>query len=393
MKLQVSEKHIKLRIAIVAVAFVVAVAAFTIGVVSIGKKTPGYQTIEAKVDADTILANKTVVFKYWLDGSTNEIKRGIRGLEAAYTPILLTIYKELDPQKTYSGVVNLASLNQNQGQELTVSAQLYEVLRDAYRRTLEKKDFNMFAGALYGEWQSILILDDPFYFDPLITRSQADRIDEIVKAVSDLNNFKLEFLDDAKHTVRFSVSDYYRQLCCDYEIEAPALDLNVLRDAYMIRCMASSLAAAGYTEGYLATSEGLVLNMRKSSSLGYELHTLEKGNDTVYATLDVQGAFSGSTITAFGMGTPYHYVLRAGYSEGKTETDLYRNRYFNVRTGGFSDILMSLTVINPDPDIVDTACLALQLNNLTTEADVKKLAASLEKSGMIVSYILQSSYK
>ena len=53
MKLQVSEKHIKLRIAIVAVAFVVAVAAFTIGVVSIGKKTPGYQTIEAKVDADT----------------------------------------------------------------------------------------------------------------------------------------------------------------------------------------------------------------------------------------------------------------------------------------------------------------------------------------------------
>ena len=46
MKIEVSEKHIGLRIAVTAVALVIAVVAFTIGVVNIGKKTPGYQNIE-----------------------------------------------------------------------------------------------------------------------------------------------------------------------------------------------------------------------------------------------------------------------------------------------------------------------------------------------------------
>ena len=388
MKLQVSEKHVKLRVVLVAVFFVIAVTAITIGVVNIGKKTPGYQTIEAKVDADSLFANREVVFKYWFDGKSNQIKRSVRALEEEYTSFFIGYYKQLDHRNSYTGLVSIGSVNNNPGSEMSVSAELYQVLKDAYARTLEKKGYNMFAGALYDEWQSILILDDPYYFDPAVTKFQADRIKAIADTVSDLGNFSLEFLDDEKHIVRFSVSEKYRQFCTDYEITAPALDLNILRNAYLISITAARLADAGYTEGYLATGEGLVLNMRKTSSLGYEMHTLEKGNDTVDATLDVEGAFSGSTITAFGMGSPYHYVL--------TETEngpLYRNRYFNVQTGTFSDVLMTLTVISPSLDIVDTACLAIELNNLGTEAAVRDRAASLEKSGTIVSYLLQSESK
>ena len=55
MKLEVSDRHLTLRIVLTAAAFVVAVIAFTIGVVRIGHKDPGYHAIEAKVDAEALL--------------------------------------------------------------------------------------------------------------------------------------------------------------------------------------------------------------------------------------------------------------------------------------------------------------------------------------------------
>ena len=74
MKIKVSEKHIGLRIALTAMAFVIAVVAFTFGVTSIGKKEPGYHSIEAKTDAEALTYNNAVLYRYWFDGKSNEIK-------------------------------------------------------------------------------------------------------------------------------------------------------------------------------------------------------------------------------------------------------------------------------------------------------------------------------
>ena len=378
MKLTVSERHIGLRIALTAVAFVIAVVAFTYAVTQIGHKDPGYHNIEAKVAADTILMNKSVTLKYWFDGKSNAIKQEINAVNEAYSPVLSAAYKELDHQNTYDGVVNIATLNRSQGQDLTVSSQLYSVLKDAYRRTLEQNGYNMFAGALYNEWKSIQILDEPADFDPLNNPDQAKRISDIASMVSDLSNFSLEF-SDSSNTVRFSVSDKYEQFCLDYEIEAPALDLNLLKDAYMLEMVASGLGS--FTEGYLYTAEGTVLNMRQSGTLGYDMYTFESGKEKVYATADMEGAFSGTTFTAFGMGSPYGYSL----------DNHYRHLFFDVCTGEFADVLMSVTVLSRDAHPVEDVYQTIILNTLRTEKEVSSYAASLEKVGMLVSYVFQSA--
>ena len=394
MRLEVSEKHIGLRIALTAVAFVIAVVAFTYGVTRIGHKDPGYHVIEAKVDAETILVNKAVTFKYWFDGKSNAIKEGINDLTAAYTPILSAAYKELDHQNTYTGAVNIASLNQNQGQELTVSQNLYSVLKDAYGRTLEQKGYNMFAGALYTEWRSILILDEPSDFDPDNNPDEAARISAIASMVSDLSNFSLEF-SDASRTVRFSVSDKYAQFCRDLEIDAPALDLNLLKDAYMLKMISEGLGLR--EDGYLYTAEGTVLNMRQTGTLGYDMYTLEDGKETVYASVNLEGAFSATTFTAFGMGSYYGYKLmtindnNGSNGVNGNNSPLYRHMYFDVRTGEFTNILMSATVISRDKDIVEDVYQTIILNTLSSEKEVSSYAASLEKAGMFVSYVFQSA--
>ena len=391
MKLEVSSRHVKLRAILTAVAFVIAVVAFTVGIVRMGHKDPGYHAIEAKVDKDTVLMNKAVTLKHWFDGSSNEIKRGINALTEVYTQVLSSAYKELDHQNSYLGVVNIATLNEGKGQTFSVSEQLYAVLRDAYGRTQEQRGYNMFAGALYSHWKSILILDEPSDFDPAYNSDEGRRIAAIAAMVSDLSNFSLEFLDDASCLVRFSVSDRYERFCSEYEIDAPALDLNLLKDAYMMSWIADALYAEGYGTGYLYNAEAQVLCLGSRGTLGYDMYTIADGEETVYATVDLEGPFSGTTFTAFGMGSYYHYVLSTVGSNASNDSNPYRHLYFNSKTGSFSDILMSATVISNDMDIVGDVYQTIILNTLNTEAEVEAYASMLEKDGKLVSYVFQSA--
>ena len=384
MKLELSTKHIKLRIFLAVLFFVIAVTAFTVGVLNIGKKSAGYQSIEGNPDAEALLYNNAVGYKYFFDGTSNEIKREIRALKTVYTPILSAFYKQLDHHNVYTGQVSIGTINQNAGKEVSVSPELYAVLKDAYKRTLEKKGFNMFAGALYSEWDSILILEEPDDFDPLVNKSQADRLSAIAAEVSNLDNFTLEFLDDKKCTVRFSVSEKYSTFCREYEIDAFALNLNLLEDAYRLSMMADALVSAGYELGYLYTKEGLVLNTSPRGSLGYGMYTLENGNAVKYAELSINGVFSASAFTAFGYGSYYHYSIDA---DGKTR---YRHRYFDVETGLMPEVLMSVCVLSSDMNLVENAYQSIILANLDSEADVEAYAKTLEAQGRVVSYVLQS---
>ena len=406
MKIEVSEKHIGLRIAVTAVALVIAVVAFTIGVVNIGKKTPGYQNIEAKVDAEAILYNDAVLYRYWFGGTSNEIKRSINALVLEYTPILSAAYKQTDHQNTYSGQVSIGTINQHPGEVVTVSPELYAILKDAYAKTLEGRGYNMFAGALYAEWKSIQILEDPKEFDPANNENTAERLHAIAAVVNDLSNFNLEFLDDSNCSLRFSTASGYDDFCREYEITAYALDLNNLRDAYMLSMMGPALVADGYSLGHLTTPEGLALNTSPRGTLSFDLHTWEYGKDSVYASVELDGVFSAATFTAYSMGSDYGYSVEisadptASTGSNGIQQDpsastgsnrLYRHLYFDVRTGDFTDVLMSATVISKDMDIVENAYQNIILNTLKTEQEVVAYAAELEKAGKLVSYVFQST--
>lgn len=385
MKITLSEKHIKLRLVLTIFFLIVAVTAFTIGVVGIGKKSSGYQTIQAKTDAEALTYNNAVTFRYYLEGKSNQIKRSARELEAVYTPILSSAYKRLDANNVYTGEVSIGLINRNMGSPVSVSPALYAVLKDAYAKTLENRGYNMFAGALFSEWESIQILEEPDEFDPVNNDFQASRIADIAAVVSDLSNFKLEFLDDVNCTLRFSVSKEYQDFCKEYEIQAYALNLNNLKDAYMLAMMADDLVEAGYRFGHLSTPQGMVVNTSERGSLGYSMYTLESDREIAYATIDIDGVFSGTTFTAFGMGSDY------GYSIEHNGKKLYRHLYFDVRTGEFTDILMSATVISRDNDIVEDVYHTIIMNTLKTEEKVAEYASDLEKSKRIVSYILQNA--
>lgn len=390
-RIQVSEKHVGLRVVFFVVAILVAVGAFSYGISALGAKQSGYQLIEAGADADAPFYNKEITFSYYLEGSSGAIKKASKELVGVYTPILAAAYKQLDSSVEYAGAVSIGALNNHLGEELGVSAELYDVLKDAYARTLEGRGFNMFAGALYAEWKSVLILDDPVGFDPLTNEDMAARFADIAAQVSNLDNFSLEFLDDEKHIVRFSVSDDYAAFCKEMEIEAGALDLNLLTNAYRLEMIASSLESLGFVDGYLLSQDGLAVTLSGCRQQGYVLYGMEDGAVVDRGAFEVEGSSRKAFMSAFPLG-PYsgsYYSVVDGR---------LRHLFFDVSTGEIHDVVMACTLVSfdeadgnlvdvslvdvslVDVSLVDDMAFLLDMCTLSSKSSVVEAVVALEKS-------------
>ena len=378
-RIQVSEKHVGLRVVFFVVAVLVAVGAFSYGISALGAKQSGYQPIEASADADAPFYNKEVTFSYYLEGSSGAIKKATKELVGVYTPILAAAYKQLDSENEYAGAVSIGALNNHLGEEIGVSTELYAVLKDAYARTLERRNFNMFAGALFAEWKSVLILDDPEGFDPLTNDAMAARFADIAAQVSDLDNFSLEFLDDEKHIVRFFVSDEYSAFCNEMEIEAGALDLNLLTNAYRLEMIASSLEGLGFVDGYLLSQDGLAITLSGCRRQGYALYGMEDGSVVERGSFEVEGSSRKAFMAAFPLGPysgSYHSVV-----DGRL-----RHLFFDVSSGEIHDVIMACTLVSldgtegglVDGSLVDDMAYLVDMCALSSKSSVIEAVVSLE---------------
>lgn len=378
--LEVSDKHIGLKVVLFIVFLVIAVSAFSYGVTLIGKKESGYQSISVSSSSqgsEVATFAKEISFSHYFEGTSNSIKKEVRTLQKVYTSILYDVCRQLDAENTYEGAVSLGALNSNLGVAVSVSPELYAVLKDAYSRTLEKKNFNMFAGALYAEWKSILILDDASEFDPLNNEYMTYRIGEIAKEVSDLSNFTLEFLDDSTCTVLFDVSEHYLAFSSEFELSSVVLDLNLMTNAYKLYLLAQELEALGYKNGYLVSNDGLVVTLSETFEQSFVLYGIENENPLSSNIVErgavaVSGAASKVYMSAFAFGSYYNATVNGHL----------RNLFFDTTTGESHEVILSCTIISNDTSdeassIVENMANLLYLCSLSSKSAVQEAISEL----------------
>jgi len=300
-EIQISTKHIPLRVALFILALLVAVGSIAYGVSSIGRQKPGYSVVDPDDDKEALLYHSGVVLNYYFDGSSGDIREQKNLLRSVYSRALSSAYKQLDASACYEGINNLATLNQNPGQTFELSPELYGVLQDALEKTRQQRGYSVFAGALYAEWNSILTLSEPEEFDPLYNGEEARRIREIAEATAELSSFSLELLDDERHLARFSIAGPYRALLEELELDAPALDLNLLREAYELQMVARELEAAGYRRGYLSTDSGLTLSLSEHGSGQYVLYGSIEDKAVTAAKIPVTPGSASSLFRSFAL--------------------------------------------------------------------------------------------
>ena len=258
------KKKLIIRIVLFAIVFIVAVLAITNGVLQIGRKKTGFTEITEAADEEAILYGSDYKLMYYASGSQAEIKELCNKVSADYSRILQELYKLTDPRKEYEDMVNLATLNRRPGEKLEIPELLFNILEDALRKTQEGKGYSVFSGVFYDEWNTILMLDEPLEYEPLLNSEQKARFEQI-NAFRDIEGtFSLE-LDQTKKTAVFAFSGEYRDLRSELESDAPVLDLGLLREAYVAENVIRELEKLGYHDGYLETAGGLTVCMSENS--------------------------------------------------------------------------------------------------------------------------------
>ena len=381
-ELTVSKKHLRLRIAAFVFMFVVAIAAFGLAVMNLGRKEPGYYQIETDRDEALPYYQNGVTLMYAFTGSSSEIKTEMAEIKPAYVAALKKSYMLLDTQQTYPAYTNLASLNEAPGSEMRVSAELFDVLVDACAKTQEGQGFNVFAGPLYAEWNSLLILEDPLPFDPAFDPAERERIARLAEICGREGSAGLRVVDEATHTVCLEASDELLALLREYDLPQTILDLNVLHDAYRLRLVARELEALGYTSGYLCSDSGISISLSTHEAGEYCLYALEDGSALQAARITITAGSACSHFRAFSpQEKEYGY-----YSFADGAQTVYRHPYLSA-SGEYPQVLLSSCVVDDGGDAVEACYRNLRLAACTERGEVELLALDLAPS--LVLYTLQ----
>ena len=343
------------------------------GVYKITDQKPGYYEIEAASDKEISTYAHGISCVYYLDGSSNEIKRQKRAIEDCYTGALQRLYKLTDSAAEYEGFTNIATINKSIGTDVKVNEELYAILEDAYRKTSLGENYSIFAGAYYEHWNSILSLDDPSAFDPLFNPDEASRLEALRMQVTDKTNFKLTFKGD--NTVRLDVSDSYLKYLEESEESATVLDLNLLRQAYMIKYVAKALTDKGFTKGRITTEEGIYIDLGDYGTGGYAPAEVTGGQLRLADPITVGKGECMTGISAL----PAGEATDCYYTATKDSQTYYRFPFPTLKEGGFPNYVGSSYVKSHKNDsIVNAMYVNILLNSATDNSEVKRIIDGAE---------------
>ena len=385
-EIEVSDKHVPLRIAVFVMAFLLAVSAFAFAVTSLGKKEAGYYSISADPNDEAPLYAAGVSLRCWFGGGSDEIKASLIQVQKTYNAVLLESYQLLDAEHEYPAVTNLASLNARIGEPLSLDPRLYDILLDAYAKTQEGRGYNLFAGPLYAEWTTLLYLEEPQGSDPLIDPDEAARLKTLAALAGDLSLYSLTVVDAESHTLRFDVDPQVLRELEDLEIDAPILDLNLLHDAYELKLTAAGLESAGFHSGYLSSDSGLSLSLSEMKTGEFRLYALNGESAESAAAVVAAGGTAASQFRCFA----YTDEAEGFYSVTDGEGNVHFRSPFVPADGVFREKLQSSLVVNLQGDPVEACYHNLCLNSMDTLREAKDLAA---ESGDPVLYTTAGSGK
>lgn len=344
------DKKMLVRLILFILALLIAIGSFTTWGIRLGHQESGYQTIEYESTHGDVLYRTGISMLYWAEGSSGEIRTLSNSVRRVYSDSLYRNFILLDEETVYEETVNIASLNRQAGEEIVIPDRLADVLRDALDRTAEDAGYSVYAGALYSEWESLLYLDDPAGADPVNSPEEADRIARITKAVRPENGIRLTLSQGGNGTAAcLTLPEGYRRMAEEMEITAPALNLNLMRDAYLMDMVAADLEAAGYPDYVLYSRSGLALTARTRETL---IVSVMKDGEAE-ASLSAAGPAASIRFAA-------GELRNDGYGAYRVN-GLKRHYWFDARTGDFRNKVDQAVMTGP-ACAVDLAWEMIRLN-------------------------------
>lgn len=375
------KRSIIIRAVLVGVFFVIAMISFTAFAKQCTHKEPGWYEIGFNPDEAAPRYSSGIELNYYFDGESSDITLGLNEIRNDFSETLKHIYKLTDPDEQYTGYVNIAYINTHPGEGIELDPDLYEVLTSAYELT-QSGEFNMFAGALYKEWQGITVLEDSRDFDPLLDSDEALRLKSIAEKTAELENFKFEIIDHEKHIIRFDISDEYRDMIESMELSPSVIDLAFLRDAYELDYTAKKLEEKGRDHGYITAKSGITRAMSGVSEGVYFIYSQKEGTPAQACRIRMEGGSACCSIRSFSLEEDFEYYTVE--KEGKT---YYRHPHFDYLTAEVYDALLSACAVSYEGNS-PLACIKARQMMASPSVDGAAAAVSGNNdASMLLAYI------
>ena len=377
------DPKMRLRLIGFIMALVVAVAAFTVGVLQLGHRETGYYDVGLTADAQALAYGSGAHLLYYAEGGSSAIRQKLNAVQKVFSDALIGAWKLLDAEQTYDGVVNLASLNAHPGETMAVGTDLYAVLTDAAERTAAGEGYSALSGAIHAEWRALRYLETPEDFDPRFNADEAALLSALTAQMNAPGAATLELT--APDSAALRLSDECAAFLAENEIEGPVLDLNLLHDAYMLDMIARTLRADGLTNGCLYTESGCTLWL-ESREGRYTL--VGRGDDGAATPIGAAEWPSPSSFVQFTAFLTDEESYGFYCAEGEDGAKL-RHAWIDPAIGDHRDVLLSAYLAGPADALVELAYRMAALNALPDAEAVRDAALALPED-VFAAWTLQS---
>lgn len=365
-----SNLNIIIRLVLFAVLIALGAAAFSIAFMQLTKQKTGFQIIDEYPSEDAKRYGLDFEFYYDLQGENSEIKEQKKALAELYSNRLMYLYKLTDPENEYENMSNIATINNNAGTPVEVDETLYNMLEKAYILTGAYKSYNILSGAFYKYYTEFIYADDPLSDDPIVNAESRALIASVLDAETK-SGAELMF-NEADHTVTLYISNGYKSN--EYTEDMPVIDLNYLRNAFIVNDLKNTIEGKGYEKGFILTKDGVSAALSSFNSGDYVLKGKDDKEDTV--------AITGGSVT-FTL-NPYDDKNKA---IGEYEiTDADGNTYFRTpnilytELGVTNRVISSMT-LDTNGDAVNCKLAGMTFNtDLAVGEDARKSAEGVERA-------------
>lgn len=311
-KVELSGKHIRLRIVLTVVFLVIGVSALVYGLLSfLGGGDGGWQEITASTSGDNHCGGE-FVFQYDVGGSGLAVRTEYRQLTDLYTETMIHAYQLFHTQSPFEGVNNLYTINHHPGEVLTVEPVLYE----AFRMLEESGRRELYLGPVYVQYNNLFYCqsdEQTLEFDPFVSQETAAYYQELAAYAWDPEAVRLELLGDGQVCLVLS-EDYARY--AEEEGITDFLDFCWMRNAFIIDYVTDTLAARGFTRGVLSSYDGFTRNLDQRGT-GYAYNLFDRQGQVIYnaGTLQYSQPISMVFLRDYPMNsldTMHYYELESG---------------------------------------------------------------------------------
>lgn len=312
-RVELSEINVKLRMILIVLLLSIAVVAVIYGLFSLLNTEPGWQEVEVSSSDTNCSADFVLMYEFGKDGvdATTEAKN----VNRMYTYLTEVIYQTFSAE-TEAEFGNVYALNRHPNETVSVAHDLYKALELVVEYD-SRYPFMAPVTAAYGAVFLSANDEEAALYDPMCNAEQMAYVQETAAYCADPEMIHVELLGDDQ--VRLVIAQEYLDYAEENEIET-FLDFGWLTNAFIIDEIADTLAASGYTHGYIASYDGFTRNLDdRGNSYSFNIFHRTDGDVYMPARLDYSGPMSIVSLRDYPMTEEDQWHYHA-YGDGKITT-------------------------------------------------------------------------